>query len=190
MVGAKDKHSPKFKLKVASEALCGQWTLAELSSKYRVHASEICRWKKRLAESGERLFEKGFPENKENYQSKMLLDLQLQAAKQALMLDIYKRKIGDLSPSDRRELINPNHSDMTISEQCDMYGLQRSTYYYKQAPESDLNLRLRKLIDEVRAANPKYGRKRVTSEINTILQPEGITVNIKRIDRLMKDMGL
>jgi transposase-like protein len=51
-------HSASFKLEVASAALSGFKTLAELSSKYGVHPAEISRWKKKLAEEGVVLFAK------------------------------------------------------------------------------------------------------------------------------------
>ncbi|MDR1040491.1 MAG: transposase [Deltaproteobacteria bacterium] len=39
------KYTPSFKIKVAAEAICGQATLAQLSSKYGVHPSLISKWK-------------------------------------------------------------------------------------------------------------------------------------------------
>ena len=42
--------SAEFKAKVALEALTGGYTLAELSSKYGVHANMITTWKKQAQE--------------------------------------------------------------------------------------------------------------------------------------------
>ena len=39
-------HSPEFKAKVALEAIREEMTLAELSKKYGVHATQISTWKR------------------------------------------------------------------------------------------------------------------------------------------------
>ena len=50
------KHSPSFKAKVAMEALKGEETTAELSSRFEVHPSQIRTWKKALAEGATGIF--------------------------------------------------------------------------------------------------------------------------------------
>ena len=42
------KYDAKFKARVALEAIKGEMTMAELSSKYEIHHSLIHRWKKKL----------------------------------------------------------------------------------------------------------------------------------------------
>jgi len=42
------KHSQQIKVKVALEAIKGQKTTAEITSKYGVHATQIATWKKRV----------------------------------------------------------------------------------------------------------------------------------------------
>jgi len=44
------KFSPEFKAHVALEALSGDQTLSELSSKYGVHSNQITNWKKQAKE--------------------------------------------------------------------------------------------------------------------------------------------
>lgn len=46
----KRQHSAAFKARVAFEALKGEKTLAEISSQFGVHTTQINRWKKELAE--------------------------------------------------------------------------------------------------------------------------------------------
>ncbi len=45
------RYSGEFKAKVAIEALKGDRSLSELSSKYEVHPNQIRLWKKKLLES-------------------------------------------------------------------------------------------------------------------------------------------
>ena len=53
------RHSAEFKAKVALAALSEAKTLAELSSEYRVHPTQITRWKQDLMANAPDLFGKG-----------------------------------------------------------------------------------------------------------------------------------
>ena len=44
-------HAPEFKAKVALEAIREEMTLAELSKKYGVHATQISTWKRAANEN-------------------------------------------------------------------------------------------------------------------------------------------
>lgn len=52
-------HSAAFKARVALEAVRGDQTVAELSSKYEVHPTLINEWKRTLSEQASAVFEKG-----------------------------------------------------------------------------------------------------------------------------------
>jgi putative transposase len=67
-----------------------------------------------------------------------------------------------------------------------LLGLCRSSLYYEPAPESAENLRLMRLIDEEYTAHPFLGSRRLTKW----LIEQGEAVNRKRLQRLMRVMGL
>ena len=46
MTNIRKKHSAEFKAKVAMAAISEEGTIAEISSKYGVHASQVNAWKK------------------------------------------------------------------------------------------------------------------------------------------------
>ena len=77
---------------------------------------------------------------------------------------------------------------MSIRQQCELVGLNRSTYYYSPAAESELNLALMRLIDEQYTRTPFYGRRRMTAFLRR--PPHGYVVSQKRVRRLMRKMGL
>jgi transposase len=57
MKRSRRNHSPKFKARVALEALRGEATLAELASRHSVHATQIATWRKLLLEHAGEVFD-------------------------------------------------------------------------------------------------------------------------------------
>ena len=83
-------------------------------------------------------------------------------------------------------MIEPEHPQLSIRCQCELVGLNRSTFYYTPAQESDLNLQLMRLMDVYYTKAPFYGRRRMTA----YLRCQGYEINTKRVRRLMQSMGL
>ena len=84
-------------------------------------------------------------------------------------------------------MIEPNHPILSIRRQCELVGLNRSSYYWQLAGESWLNLQLMRLIDQEYTKAPFYGYRKITARLNNVY---GFQVNHKRIARLMVKMGL
>jgi hypothetical protein len=85
-----------------------------------------------------------------------------------------------------RALIEPGHPQLSVRRQCTLLGLSRSSLYYEPAPETEENLRLMGLIDREYTEHPFYGSRRLTAW----LVGQGEAVNRKRVQRLMRRMGL
>ncbi len=83
-------------------------------------------------------------------------------------------------------LINPNDPDLTITTQCALLGISRSSYYYQPKGETPENLNYMRLIDEQYLQTPFFGYRQMTRWLNR----QGHPVNKKRIERLMGIMGL
>ena len=75
---------------------------------------------------------------------------------------------------------------MSVRRQCELLGLSRSSLYYEPAGETEENLALMRLIDGQYTARPFYGSRRMTRW----LIERGEEVNRKRVQRLMRTMGL
>ncbi len=78
------------------------------------------------------------------------------------------------------------HPKLSVRRQCALLGLNRSSLYYAVAAESADNLRLMRLLDEQYTACPFYGSRRLTAW----LAQQGEAVNRKRVQRLLRLMGL
>ena len=83
-------------------------------------------------------------------------------------------------------MIEPAHPRLSIGAQCRLLSIARSTFYYEPLGESALNLDLMLQIDRQFMETPFYGVQRMTWH----LQNEGCRVNVKRVRRLMRLMGL
>jgi len=76
---------------------------------------------------------------------------------------------------------------MTIGRQCELLGMARSSWYYGPAcTESEENLRLMRVIDELYLKHTFYGSPRITDQLRKLKWH----VNEKRVARLMRVMGL
>jgi putative transposase len=73
-----------------------------------------------------------------------------------------------------------------VRRQCTLIGLARATLYYPAAAATAANLRLMRLLDEQYTRTPFYGSRRLRAWLRT----QGHTVNHKRIERLMRLMGI
>jgi putative transposase len=87
---------------------------------------------------------------------------------------------------EKRTWIEPNHSVLSIRRQCELLDLNRSSWYRAPAGESAENLALMRQIDEQYLRTPFYGSRNMTFW----LTQQGHAVNRKRVQRLMRTMGL
>ena len=86
----------------------------------------------------------------------------------------------------RRLCIDSTNDKLSVSRQCDLINLPRSTYYYKAVDLDDLTLQLLRLIDEEYTRHPFLGTRRM----RIYLRELGYPVNRKRIQRLYKVLGI
>ena len=77
---------------------------------------------------------------------------------------------------------------LPVSTQCQLVDVCRTSYYGKPKRHlaSDDDLRLMGLIDEEYTLHPFYGSRRM----RRVLLKKGYTVNRKRVQRLMRQLGL
>lgn len=91
-----------------------------------------------------------------------------------------------MSVAEKKALVEPEHLSISISRQCELLGLARSSFYYEIQPETEQNLRLMKMLDRQYTARPFYGVRKMTAWLAT----QGEIVNPKRVRRLLRKMGI
>lgn len=84
--------------------------------------------------------------------------------------------------------MEPSHPALSITRQCELLGLPRSSYYAGDSgPLTPEDLKLMSLIDRIYTKHSFYGSRRIQATLN---QAHTIVVNRKRIQRLMRIMGI
>ena len=78
-------------------------------------------------------------------------------------------------------MIDVDHPQLSVRRQCELLGLERSTFYYQPCTESAENLKWMRAIDRLYLQRPYFGSRRIADEL---------AINRKRAQRLMRLMGL
>ena len=87
--------------------------------------------------------------------------------------------------SERKVMIKADY-ELSKVRRCELLDVARSTAYYEAMPVSDADLITMRLIDEIHLRLPFYGSRRIRDELET----QGHLVNRKRVQRLMRQIGL
>ena len=91
-----------------------------------------------------------------------------------------------MNPARRREMVDREHPSLPIVGQCALLGVSRSSIYYRPQGASEEDLSLMREMDRQYLATPFYGSRRM----KVWLERQGIAVSRKRVQRLMRVMGL
>jgi transposase-like protein len=93
MKSIRKKYDAAFKAKVAIEAIKGESTVAELSSRYGVHANQISKWKNEALKGLPSLFSEG-RQRARRQAEKLQAELYQQIGQLKVELDWLKKKSG------------------------------------------------------------------------------------------------
>lgn len=83
-------------------------------------------------------------------------------------------------------MVDTSNRKLSVSKQCKLLNVNRSTVYYKKRPIKSLDLELMKRIDEQYLKTPSWGSRSMRNHLCRL----GYKVNRKRIQRLMRLMGI
>src|SRR5699024_8674704 len=77
-------------------------------------------------------------------------------------------------------------SELPISHQADLLGINRSSLYYKPVQPSQEEVAIKNRIDEIYTKYPYFGSRKITEMLNA----KGENMNRKRVRRHMREMGI
>lgn len=83
-------------------------------------------------------------------------------------------------------MIDHKLSDLSVRRQCELLKVSRSGLYYEPEPTSPDELALMRRMDELHLQYPFYGSRK----LGDALRKEGHEANRKRVQRLMRLMGI
>lgn len=177
------KYGGQFKAKVALSAIRGEQTANEIASLYGVHPVQVAKWKGQLLKSAPQVFDNGQGRATEQ----ALIDLLYrQVGKRQVENEWLKKNLVCYELADKRNLIDPNYSAISVARQCELVGLARSSLYYQPVGLSREELEIMRLIDEQYTRTPFYGRRRMRRWLKEL----GWCVAERCVARLMKLMRI
>lgn len=91
-----------------------------------------------------------------------------------------------MSRRERKAMVRRDAPGLSLSRQCEILSISRSSVYYRPKGESPANLGLMRRIDELFLKYPFYGSRQMARH----LRREGLRVGRHRVRRLMRLMGL
>ena len=91
-----------------------------------------------------------------------------------------------MSLAQRRGMVDREHLSLSITRQCALLGVARSSLYYRPREAAGEDLALMQAMDRQYLDTPFYGSRRM----KVWLAREGRCVSRKRVQRLMRIMGL
>ena len=68
-----------------------------------------------------------------------------------------RTKLKSLDLINKKTLIKSKHKKLTITEQCELLSISRSSYYYKPKPIKKEDIKILHSMDEIYTDSPEYG---------------------------------
>ena len=87
--------------------------------------------------------------------------------------------------SDKNKLINPKLENLSVSQQCELLNLNRSTFYYTEKVNNKKH-EIQQEIAKVFAKTPIYGAKKVHQQ----LLENGVKASLNTVATYRKELGL
>ncbi|MFB5617957.1 MAG: IS3 family transposase [Nitrosopumilus sp.] len=167
MTEKRKKYTPAEKAKIALEAIRGELTLAQISSKYGVHSTQVNSWKKRALTHLPEAFSDSKKHATMAYENQ-ISELYEKIGRLEVENDFFKKKSEIFSMDEKRTWIEPGHPLLSVRQQCALLGFNRSTLYYRPRCKDSTSeqLELLRLVDELYTKYPFFGTRQMSDYIS------------------------
>ncbi|MBT6585320.1 MAG: IS3 family transposase [Gammaproteobacteria bacterium] len=176
--------SDKYKAAVALEALRGDKTVQEIAAKRQLHPTQVSTWKRQAIEGMASVFSDKVKkaENKEGE----IKELHAKIGQLAVENDFLSQGAKAMSPNERREMIRKENTKLSLTGQCKLLKISRSSIYYTPVGFDQATLDLMHEIDRIFMKYPFFGSRQIAA----YLPQSGFSAGRHRVRRLMGIMGL
>ncbi len=182
-------YNSALKTKLVLEVLQNKKTLNEIASVNNVTPANLQNWKKTFLANAEIAMEpsKAVKEYKEelvqvNKENEMLTKI---VGKMTVEKEWLEKKLKSLGLSDKKEMIEPELKTVSVSKQCQLLGLNRSSLYYKpkfNPKKALLKAKIHQIFEDV----PIYGEAKVHQQ----LLEDGYQVSLNTVSSYRQELGL
>ncbi len=182
-------YSAEFKSKLVLEVLKNERTLAEIASANNITPKNLQNWKKIFLENAEIAMEpsKAVKEYKEELsavqeQNEMLTKI---VGKMTVEKEWLEKKLKSLGLSDKKLLIEPKLESISLSQQCALLGMNRSSIYYKSSEnprQNEIKTQIVQIFEEI----PIYGAAKVHQQ----LLEDGVKISLNTVASYRQQLGL
>lgn len=188
--GRRKTFSADFKTKVVLELLEGDKTINQIASEYDITVKSIQNWKRQFLDNASLAFDiggatKAYKDEIEDLKQENE-DLAKALGKATVKAEWAVGKLKSLDLSNKKALIDSKHNKLTISEQCEIVGISRSSYYYEPIQYSEQDIKIINKIDEIYTDRSFYGYRRIHMQ----LKEYGYNIGINRVLKYMNILGI
>ncbi len=182
-------YSAEFKSRLVLELLENEKTIAEIANENNITPKNLQNWKKIFLENAVIAMEpaKAVKEYKlelvaAQEENEMLTKI---VGKMTVEKEWLEKKLKSLGLSDKKKLINPKLENLSVSQQCELLNLNRSTFYYTEKVNNkkhEIQQEIAKVFDKT----PIYGAKKVHQQ----LLENGVKASLNTVATYRKELGL
>jgi putative transposase len=182
-------YSNKLKTKLVLEILKNEKTLNEIASENNITPKNLQNWRKTFLENAEIAMEpaKAVKEYKDEIEElkKKNDNYAKVVGKMTVEQEWLTGKLNSLGLFKKKALIEPELTDISISKQCKLVDINRSSYYRKPVEnqkKKDIKDEINNIFEEI----PIYGARKV----HQVLLQRGFNVHLNTVFKYRKELSL
>lgn len=183
------KYTSAFKAKIVIEALRETKTVSQIAGENGLHPNLVTNWKQAAIQTLPSVFDRQAATlEKEAAQDQKISELYQEIGRLTTQVNWLKKNLAsNLTHSQRVDLVERDSPmDMPITDQADLLSVSRASLYYQARGPSELELRVKRRLDELYTARPFLGSRKLVE----MLALEGIEIGRHTLRRYRAAMGL